>query len=194
MILDDFLEEDVVYEVLLCSHDLNDNNHVRPVGMRFDGEFLVFSLFNSRTLANIVDNPHFSVFFTGDSLLYVLALLGSLECDDYFWSNVSHVFSCDVLSFDEKNIDDSYGTNTTTRIIAKVVNIKEINPTPHVINRATNNIIEELVDFSRFDLMNVYEKNNFYKKLEYCEKIVNKTGNKKHKKAIQLIKKEIKEK
>ena len=42
--------------------------------------------------------------------------------------------------------------------------------------------------------MDVYEKNNFYEKLDYCENIVNKTGNKKHKKAIQLIKKEIKEK
>lgn len=192
--VNDFLEEDVVYEVLLCSHDLDDNNHVRPIGMRFDGEFLVFSLFNNRTLANLVDNIHFSVFFTNDSLLYVLALLGSLQCDDYFWSNVSHIFSCDVLSFDEKKIDDSYGTNTTTKIIAKVVNIKEINPTLPLINRATNNIIELLVDFSRFDLMDVYEKNNFYEKLDYCENIVNKTGNKKHKKAIQLIKKEIKEK
>ena len=192
--VNDFLEEDVVYEVLLCSHDLDDNNHVRPIGMRFDGEFLVFSLFNNRTLTNLVDNPHFSVFFTNDSLLYVLALLGSLDCDDYFWSNVSHIFNCDVLSFDEKIIDDSYGTNTTTKIIAKVVNIKEINPTLPLINRATNNIIELLVDFSRFDLMDVYEKNNFYEKLDYCENIVNKTGNKKHKKAIRLIKKEIKEK
>ena len=52
--------------------------------------------------------------------------------------------------------------------------------------------MELLVDFSRYDLMDVDAKNNFIQKVKSSEKTIRKTGNKKHMDSLNLLKKELK--
>ena len=91
-------------------------------------------------------------------------------------------------------IDDNYGKNVATTIIAKPTKIIEHKKTVPIINRASNQIMELLIHFSRYEFMDVDARNNFIQKLNYSEKIIIKTGNKKHLDSLNLLKKELKQK
>ena len=185
------LEENVTYEVLLLTGE-GVNVNIKPFGLRYTGESFVFDLFPNRTLLNIKRAGTLTVYFLYDVLAFTKAFFDELTLDEL--GGICHCsIQCDVKSMESYMTDDSYGKNILTRIIAEPTEIITNNLTLPIINRATIHIIDVLVDFSRYEYMDVDARNNFKEKIRLIEKTVEKTGNTKHRKAMEIIKNRMKE-
>ncbi len=185
----DCLEENVIYEVLVVTGSGNAHN-VSPFGLRYVDKSFVLDLFPNKTLLNIKKTNSFRVYFLYDALLFTRALLDDVSVSQLEESCHCSVL-CDVGSMESGMLSDTRGKNIITRIIAKPTKIMTNNSTLPLINRATNHIIELLVDFSRYEYMDADVRSNFKEKVVMYEKIIIKTGNEKHKKAIKMIKERI---
>lgn len=183
------LEEDTVYEVLISTKNKDNSAHVKPFGITLHNNNIILKLYPNRTLLNIKHNNTFSVHFTNNPLLYTKSILGVMDEKTADLSDV--IIDCDVNGIIAETVEDTYGKNVLTIINAKAVNIHENNKYIPTINRATNNIIELLVLLSRYEYLDYNNREKFHKKVEETERLIEKTGNKKHKESIKLIKKEI---
>ncbi|RAP44932.1 MAG: hypothetical protein BZ135_07180 [Methanosphaera sp. rholeuAM6] len=186
----DTLERGSVFEVLVATENSGGCVNIKPFGVIYDGENFVLNLFSNESLLNVKDTGKLTIYFTDDALLFTRALIANLTADELTGSVACGV-CCEVTVIGSSSVEDSIGKNTTSKIIAKPIKIKEYNKALPIINRATNHIIELLVDLSRYQYMNVHARNKFIEKILESEKTIRKTGNKKHEKAIKLIKKEI---
>lgn len=186
------LEEDVTYEVLVSTTDGDNNINIRPFGIRYEDNHFILNLYPNKTLHNIKISGNFIIYFTQDSLLFTKALLSDLTVEELS-GLVDCAVECGVTEFESDFIDDVYGKNVTTKIIAKANNLIEYTDRLPIISRATNNIIELLVDFSRYHFMDKDARIIFNKKLELTENIIKRTGNKKHLQSLKMLKKELKQ-
>lgn len=186
----DTLEEGMTYEVLISTKNEDKSRNIKPFGLKVKDNLFVLKLFPNRTFFNIKRTEEFTVYFLHDVLIFAEALTSGLDYGNLL-DKVNYEVRCKVLNSDTIGIEDAYGKNVTTTIMAKPLNIIEHKKTLPIINRASNHIMELLVDFSRYDLMDVDAKNNFIQKVNFSEKIIGKTGNKKHLDSLNLIKKEL---
>lgn len=184
----DTLEEGMTYEVLISTENEDKSHNIKPFGLKVKDNLFVLKLFPNRTFFNIKRTEEFTVYFLHDVLIFAEALTSGLDYGNLL-DKVNYEVGCKVLNSDTMGIEDAYGKNVTTTIMAKPLNIIEHKKTLPIINRASNHIMELLVDFSRYDLMDVDAKNNFIQKVDSSEKIIEKTGNKKHMDSLNLIKK-----
>lgn len=184
----DTLEEGMTYEVLISTENEDKSHNIKPFGLKVKDNLFVLKLFPNRTFFNIKRTEEFTVYFLHDVLIFAEALTSGLDYGNLL-DKVNYEVGCKVLNSDTTGIEDAYGKNITTTIMAKPLNIIEHKKTLPIINRASNHIMELLVDFSRYDLMDVDAKNNFIQKVDSSEKIIEKTGNKKHMDSLNLIKK-----
>lgn len=184
----DTLEEGMTYEVLISTENEDKSRNIKPFGLKVKDNLFVLKLFPNRTFFNIKRTEEFTVYFLHDVLIFAEALTSGLDYGNLL-DKVNYEVECKVLNSDATGIEDAYGKNVTTTIMAKPLNIIEHKKSLPIINRASNHIMELLVDFSRYDLMDVDAKNNFIQKVDSSEKIIEKTGNKKHMDSLNLIKK-----
>ncbi len=186
----DTLEEGMTYEVLISTENEDKSRNIKPFGLKVKDNLFFLKLFPNRTFFNIKRTEEFTVYFLHDVLIFAEALTSGLDYGNLL-DKVNYEVGCKVLNSDAMGIEDAYGKNVTTTIMAKPLNIIEHKKSLPIINRASNHIMELLVDFSRYDLMDVDAKNNFIQKVDSSEKIIGKTGNKKHLDSLNLIKKEL---
>lgn len=191
-ILDNF-EEDMTYEVLVSTKNEDGSLNVKPFGLKIKDNDFIFKIFPNKTLLNIKNSDELTVYFLQDVLLFTKALTSNLDYDDLL-NEVNYEIPCKISNIDTTIINDVYGKNVATKIIAKPIKIIEHKKTVPLINRASNQIMELLIDFSRYEFMDVDLRNNFIEKLNCSEKIIIKTGNKKHWDSLNLLKKELKQK
>lgn len=191
-ILDNF-EEDMTYEVLVSTKNEDGSLNVKPFGLKIKDNDFIFRIFPNKTLLNIKNTGELTVYFLQDVLLFTKALTSNLDYDDLL-NGVNYEMPCKISNMDTTIIDDNYGKNVATTIIAKPTKIIEHKKILPIINRASNQIMELLIDFSRYEFMDVDLRNNFIEKLNCSEKIIIKTGNKKHFDSLNLLKKELKQK
>lgn len=186
-------EEDMTYEVLVSTKNEDASFNIKPFGLKIVDNSFVLKLFPSKTLSNIKSTGMLTVYLLQDVLIFTKALTSNLSREDLL-GEVNYEITCEISNLDELSIEDDYGENITATIIAKPVKIIEHKKNLPLINRASNQIIELLVDFSRYDFMDVDARNNFIKKLNSSEKLIRKTGNKKHLDSLNILKKELKQK
>lgn len=187
----DNLENGTTYEVLISTENEDGSFNVKPFGLKVKDNLFVLKLFPNRTFFNIKRTSQLTIFFSQDVLMFTKALTSRLDYDD-FLAGVNCEIQCTVLDIDTNHVEDNYGKNVRVTIMAKPMEIIEHKRTLPIINRASNQIMELLVDFSRYHLMDADAKNNFIKKVRSAEIIIRKTGNKKHLDSLNIIKKELK--
>ncbi|OED30627.1 DUF447 domain-containing protein [Methanosphaera sp. WGK6] len=187
--------ENVIYEVLITTFECG-IFHTKPFGMKINDNKIILNLFPNKTLYNLKQNPNFIIQINQNPLIYVKSATNQLHYEDYVNNNIlkdtSHVLIARVLFMDEIEIKDSYGKNVLTEIIAEPLELKKLKNTIPLINRATNIIIDLLVDYSRFYYMTSSEKEKFCEKLVDCERIIKKTGTENHLESLMILKNEIK--
>ncbi len=184
------LEDGMTYEVLVSTKNEDESFNVKPFGLKVKDNLFVLKLFPNKTFFNIRRSGKFTIYFLQDVLIFTEALTSNLDYEN-FLDEVDCEVDCEVLSLENNIVEDAYGKNVSITIIAKPLKIIEHKRSLPLINRASNQIIELLVDFSRYDLMDVDAKNDFVQKLIYSEKIIRKTGNKKHLDSLNMLKKEL---
>lgn len=189
----DTLENGMTYEVLISTENEDGSFNVKPFGLKIKDNFFVVKLFPNRTFFNIKRTSQLTVYFLQDVSMFVKALTSTLDYNT-FLEEVNCEIECAVLNLDTNSIEDVYGKNVNTTITAKPLKIIEHKRTLPTINRASNQIMELLVDFSRYNLMDADAKNDFIKKVHSSESLIRKTGNKKHMDSLNIIKKELKKK
>ena len=187
------LMENTIYEVIITS--FNKQVNFKPFGIKFNNKKVILNLYPNRTLKNIKTNPEFLIQFTTNPLVYTKALLNKLTPSDYnkeyFLLDSNIVIKANVYSICEYVHEDNYGKVTLTQITANIGEIHEINNQPPVINRATNKIIDLLVDYTRIPYMNSTQKNDYINKLQNLSSVIKKSGNNQHIQSLKLLKKEI---
>ncbi|WP_455645198.1 DUF447 domain-containing protein [Methanosphaera sp.] len=190
----DLFSENVIYEVLITTIS-NGISHTKPFGMKINDNKIILNLFPNKTLHNLKQNAIFIIQITQNPLIYVKAATNQLSANDYYDDKIlkqaDYILKSKVISMKEIEINDKYGKNILTEITAEPIELKKLKDTIPMINRATNTIINLLVDYSRFYAMDDFEKKKFYEKIVDSERIIEKTGNKNHLESLMILKKEV---
>ncbi len=188
------VEDNLIYEALVTSY-CDDDVHTKAFGVIFKDRFIELNLYPCRTLYNLETNDHFLVQFTDNPLTFTRAVLGKLDCDDYTTDDVlesaSIVFKLKVDSMNRHSVFDKYGVNTRTKITARILDTIVVKDKPYLINRATNHIIDLLVEYTRLNLYDSKQLDNFLKNIRACEGLLEKNSNDLHRQSLELIKNEL---
>lgn len=187
------MEEDTIYEVLITSK--GDDIHTKPFGIKINNNKLILNLYPNKTLSNLKKNNSFLVQFTSNPLLYTKALFNELDVndysEDYTLKDVSCVLKAKTIELKEHKVEDKFGKNSITTIISDIIDISIKKNQIPVINRATNLLIELLIDYTRYNFMNEVQKNYYIDKILKYENLIRKAGNYNHIQSLRIIKKEI---
>ena len=184
------LEDNIIYEVLITTKS-NNTYHTKPFGVQFRDNKVILNLYPNNTISNLKNNGQFIIEITNNPLLFTKATLNKLDGTDYNKGHLcdsSVVIKASVESIDTKKISNKYGISTLFSVIASIKDYEILDSKPPIISRATNKIIDLLIDYTRLEFFNQKQLNNYYKNLEDTALFINKTGNDLHKISIELLK------
>ncbi|MDO5851439.1 MAG: DUF447 family protein [Methanobacteriaceae archaeon] len=177
-------EEDIIYESVITTKNNNGTLNTSLIGVINNNNHIQLKLYSNKTLKNILKNKEFILGLTTDPLLLTRIVLKKLNITDYQKIKNNDCINMPLLL---KLKMECYTQKEEIHIItAKIVETIQNKPEIPIINRATNKIVELLVDYTRLTNKEVY-----INKIDDNERIILKTGNKKHKIALELIKKSI---
>lgn len=188
------------YETIITTKNDDSTKHAAPIGVLCSGpDIIICRIFKgSHTLENILKRKEFYVNITHSPELFTESLVEDLN-DDYFGENTlkdaDAYFKCEVISFKEavKQSDPIKRKDEAIVFKSKVVELVIKNET-EAFNRGFAYVIESLVNFARFDLVEGEEKEFYIKRFREAYRVVNKVGTRQDIKAMRKIKKELKNK
>lgn len=188
------------YETIITTKNDDSTEHAAPIGVLCSGpDIIICRIFKgSHTLENILKRKEFYVNITHSPELFTESLVEDLN-DDYFGENTlkdaDAYFKCEVISFKEavKQSDPIKRKDEAIVFKSKVVELVIKNET-EAFNRGFAYVIESLVNFARFDLVEGEEKEFYIKRFREAYRVVNKVGTRQDIKAMRKIKKELKNK
>lgn len=188
------------YETIITTKNDDSTKHAAPIGVLCSGpDIIICRIFKgSHTLENILKRKEFYINITHSPELFTESLVEDLN-DDYFGENTlkdaDAYFKCEVISFKEavKQSDPIKRKDEAIVFKSKVVELVIKNET-EAFNRGFAYVIESLVNFARFDLVEGEEKEFYIKRFREAYRVVNKVGTRQDIKAMRKIKKELKNK
>ncbi len=189
------IEEDLIYEALVTTINENKNTHTKAFGIKFHDRFIELNLYPNNTLSNIENDPYFLVQITDNPLTFTKAVLDKLTSDDYIDDKIlktaNIVFELKVDSIKTFNVFDKFGVNTKTRITSRILDTKIYSNKPYLINRATNQIIDLLIDYTRINFFDTRQLEDFFSKIKKCDSYLENDGNSLHRTSLDLIRKAV---
>lgn len=186
------------YETIVSTTNNENVKNAAPIGIICSGkDKVVCRIFKGiKTLDNILLKKEFIVNITHDSELFELSTVGNLP-NDYFnednsIKNVDAYFKCEVESFKEaRKQSDPIRTKGEAIVIKSNVTELNINNPVKAFNRAIGYVIESLANFTRFDIVDDNQKQEYIKRFKEAHRVVNKVGYPEDIKAMREIKKEL---
>lgn len=172
----------------------------------------------SHTLKNIIKNKRFIINITENPMLFTLATLKKLDSDEYTELSIPHINGINYIdmklkkadayliatvkdikygfdntgTIDDDDDDDKDNSNYDAGIIkAEIESIIIEKEGARSFNRANSYVIESLVNYTRFDIVDNNTKTEYIKRLKEAKRVINRVGGKEHKLAINKIEKEI---
>lgn len=152
----------------------------------------------SKTLENIKNKKKYVVNVTQDPLVFTKCTLDKLS-DDYYTDDDNIAILKDtpaymiieVESIGENSLKD-FPIKNNTKLFFITGKIKKlvINQNTQAFNRSFAALIESLTNFSRYKIVDKQKKNEYLIKLDENERLINKVGSGKTKKAMSILKKE----
>ncbi len=195
------MEKGRQYETIITTKNDDGTDHAAPIGVLCSGpDTIINRIFKkSHTLENILNHKEFYVNITHSPELFTSSLIDGIA-DDCFNDNntlkqADAYFKCEVISFKQavKQSDPVKRNDEAIVFKSKVVELV-INNKTEAFNRGFAYVIESLVNFARFDLVEGEEKEFYIKRFREAYRVVNKVGTIKDIKAMHKIKKELKNK
>lgn len=189
------------YETIITTKNDDGTNHAAPMGVLCSGpDVIINRIFKgSHTLENILNRKEFYVNITQSPHLFTYSLIDDLD-NEYFADNntlkdADAYFKCEVINFKEavKQSDPIKKKGEAIVFKSKVVELV-IKRETEAFNRGFGYVIESLVNFLRFDLVDSEEKEFYIKRFKEAYRVVNKVGTRQDIKAMHKIKKELKNK
>jgi hypothetical protein len=192
------MEKGRQYETIITTENEDGSRNAAPIGVLCAGENIIINrIFKGiRTLDNIVREKEFVVNITHDPELFTASLLGNLP-QDHFNENLSikcvdAYFKCRALSFTEavKQSDPIKKKGEAIVFKSEVVDLV-INKPVKAMNRGFGYVIESLVNYKRFDIVDEKKREEYIIQFREAYRVVLKVGRKEDIKAMKKIKKEL---
>ena len=195
------MEKGRQYETIITTKNSKGTYNAAPMGVICSGsDKIVNRIFKgSHTLENIIEQKEYVVNITHDAELFIASTLGNLP-QDYFNDDLSlkcadAYFRCEVISLTEavKQSDPIKKKGEAIVIKSKVCELV-INKNTKAFNRGFGYVVGTLAKFSRFDIVEDAQKEEYLNKFREAYRVVKKVGYRDEMKAMNEIKKELENK
>lgn len=183
------IEKDIQYECITTTINRDGVKNAGAFAFRYLGEDMVFSSIfeGSKTLKNMLDTREYVVNITQDPLVFTYVTLDCLG-DEYFTSdddiaiikNTPAYIIVDVVDVDKKTLKDSNLYFVTGRIREFVINDENA----QAFNRGMSGLIEGLVNFSRYKIVDDEKRKEYMDRLVENKRIIDKVSDEKTRKAM----------
>ena len=192
------MEKGKQYETIVTTENSENVKNAAPIGIICSGtDTVLCRIFKGgKTLYNIINRKEFTVNITHDPELFMLSTIGNLPqdyfADDYSIKNVNAYFKCKVTNFKEAvKQSDPIRKKDEALVIKSNVTELVINKEIKAFNRSIGYVIESLANFTRFDIADDDQREDYLKRFKEANRVVNKVGYKEEKLAMTEIKKEL---
>ena len=192
------MEKGKQYETIITTVNAQNVQNAAPIGVLCAGKDIVLSrIFKGRkTLDNIISQKEFTVNITHNPELFTMSTLGNLPKDYFNEDNsikdIDAYFKCEVISIKEAvKQSDPIRKKDEANVIKSKVTEMVINNDIKAANRAFACIIETLVNFTHFDIVDEKTKQYYLSRFQENSRIVNKVGGKTERLTMNEIKKEL---
>lgn len=195
------IEKEIQYECITTTINENGVKNAGAFAFKYLGEDKVFCRIfeGSKTLKNIQNSNEYVVNVTQDPLVFTYATLDCLG-DEYFTDdndiaiikNTPAYIIVDVESIEKKTPDDFpiKGDKNIFFITGKIREFVINNENAQAFNRGLSGLIECLVNFSRYKIVDESQRKVYMDRLLENERVINKVSDEKTKKAIADLKTE----
>ena len=183
------IEKDIQYECITTTINRDGVKNAGAFAFRYLGEDMVFSSIfeGSKTLKNMLDTREYVVNITQDPLVFTYVTLDCLG-DEYFTSdddiaiikNTPAYIIVDVVDVEKKTLKDSNLYFVTGRIREFVINDENA----QAFNRGMSGLIEGLVIFSRYKIVDDEKRKEYMDRLVENKRIIDKVSDEKTRKAM----------
>lgn len=194
------IKPNLKYECIYTTISEDGIKDIAPIGFTYLGNSKVTcTIFEgSTTLKNIQETKQYVVNITENPLTFVNATLNNMPQDCYsedeniaILKDAEAYLIIDVCDIKEKN-PSQYPIKNSKTIFEVTGNIKELvvnDENVKAFNRGMGCLIDSLVNYTRYDIVDDETKEFFDKRLEENQRIINKVADNKTIEAIELIKK-----
>lgn len=195
------IEKDIQYECITTTINKDGTKNAGAFAFKYLGDDKVFCRIfeGSKTLKNIQNSNEYVVNITQDPLIFTYATLDCLG-DEYFTDedNISIIKNTpayiivDVESIEQKTPDDFpiKGDKNIFFITGKIREFIVNDENAHAFNRGLSGLIECLVNFSRYKIVDEDQRKVYMEWVNENERIINKVSDEKTKKAMAYLKSE----
>lgn len=191
------IEKGLQYECIYTTENSKGEKNAGPFGFKYLGDDRVScTLFEgSQTLKNIMETKKYTVNITEDPLIFTYATIGNLP-DEYFDDELAVIkdvpayLTIEVESIEEADKDKFPLKNEKSLYLieGKITDMKINNRCAHAYNRGLSSLIECLVNYSRYFIVDDEMKAFYENRLDENQRIINKVSDKKTQEAIAYLK------
>lgn len=193
------IEKNLQYECIYTTISKNGLKNAAPFAFTYLGEDRVnCHLFKNKTLKNIEETNNYVVNITDDPLAFSYSTIGNLS-EDYFTDdsdiailkNTGSYLVIEVESLDKMSPDEFpvQGNREIYNIIGKIIEFKINDKNVKAFNRGLGCLIDSLVNYTRYGLVDGETKKQYDERLVENARIINKVSDRKTKDAIELLQK-----
>ena len=195
------IEKDIQYECITTTIDNKGIKNAGAFAFKYLGEDKVFCRIfeGSKTLKNIQNTNEYVVNITQDPLVFTHATLDCLG-DEYYTSdtdiaiikNTPAYIIVDVENIEKKTLDD-FPIKSDKNIFFIRGKIREViinDETAQAFNRGLSGLIEGLVNFSRYKIVDDAKRKEYMDRLVENQRVIDKLSDEKTKKAMAKLKAE----
>lgn len=192
------MEKGRQYETIITTKNEDGTKNAAPIGVICAGsDKIINRIFKgSHTLDNIIREREFTVNITHDPELFTVSTIGNLPQDNFMdddsLKNIGAYFKCEVIGLTKavKQSDPIKKKGEAVVIKSRVTELV-IKDEIRALNRGFGYVIETLANFTRFDLVDESQKEEYLNKFREAKRVVVKVGTKDDIKSMQKIKKEL---
>ena len=194
------IEKDLQYECITTTKSKEGIKNAGAFAFKYlGGDKVHCHIFEgSKTLKNILNTNEYVVNITQDPLVFTYATLDCLG-DEYYdevdgmtiIKNTPAYIIVDVVDVEKMTPEDFpiKGDNNIYFITGKIRKLV-INESTMAFNRGMSGLIESLVNFSRYKIVNEEQRKVYMDKLIENQSVINKVSDEKTKKAMECLKEE----
>ena len=195
------IEKDIQYECITTTINEDGVKNAAAFAFKYLGEDKVFCRIfeGSKTLKNIQNTNEYVVNITQNPLVFTYATLDCLG-DEYYTDdddiaiikNTPAYIIVDVVSIEKMSPDDFpiKGDKNIFFITGKITKLVINDETAQAYNRGLSSLIESLVSFSRYKIVDEEKRKAYMDRLCENQRVINKVSDKKTQKAMADLKKE----
>ena len=195
------IKTDERYECIYTTIDSEGNKNSAAIGLKYFGEDNIgCRIFEgSKTLENIQKTKRYVVNITQDPLIFTKSTIDNLP-DEYFTDDNDIAILKDAGSYIIANVVDIQEQKAENTLIdndqsifmikGKIEKVVIFDESVKAFNRALSGIIECLVNFSRYKIVDDEKRSEYMERVIENNRMIRRIGNNKEKEAMKIIKEE----